>query len=160
RGHARASEAGTCRKATRRRNSRTALEAGCDPAFGQIQSYVWVGTFSASPNPARLRAMEARLPSQLDTRATRVNANDDDEGPATAEEGILNVRHLKDRLTANAARVVIRPFHLSAGGAASPRTRRIVNDVLSLSPEACEAELRLVNHDFQNRHWQTRDVFL
>jgi predicted GH43/DUF377 family glycosyl hydrolase len=100
--------------------------------------------------------MEARLASHIDTRA-RVAGKA--ETRPTAETGSLSVRHLEERLTADPARVVIRPFHL-APGASSPRTRRIVNDVLALSSDACETELRLVNHDFANRHWQTREVYL
>ena len=74
-------------------------------------------------------------------------------------------RQLPVRLTADPARVVIRPFHVSldpkgfAGGNDS-RKRRIVTAVLAMDARTVQSELALVNGDFESRHWQTRKVFL
>ena len=76
---------------------------------------------------------------------------------------MINVIHDPLKLTADPARVVVRPFHIpieaksSTGGPG--RVRRIVNAVLALSPAEAEAELDLVLRDFEARHWQTRNVF-
>jgi predicted GH43/DUF377 family glycosyl hydrolase len=65
------------------------------------------------------------------------------------------------RLTADPARVVVRPFHLSwqAAGIELSRTARLIGRVLRLSPKAVETELAIVYRDFGPRHWQTRLVF-
>lgn len=77
---------------------------------------------------------------------------------------MVHVKHLDLRLTADPARVVIRPFHIAPeprdkNKPESGRIARIVNSVLKLSPAECVAELALVNHDFEQRHWQTRLVY-
>lgn len=74
-------------------------------------------------------------------------------------------RQLPERLTPDPARVVIRPFHVELGptGFSSgneSRKRRIVDAVMAMDARTVQAELALVNHDFENRHWQTRKVYL
>ena len=67
------------------------------------------------------------------------------------------------RLTADPARVVVRPFHIpiESGPVGRPgRVRRIVDAVLVLDEEMAEIELELVLRDFEARHWQTRSVFM
>lgn len=58
--------------------------------------------------------------------------------------------------------MVLRPFHLSwQGNAAHPaRAQRLLDDVLALDEAAVEAELAKVMVDFDQRHWQTEEVFL
>ena len=65
------------------------------------------------------------------------------------------------RLHADPARVVIRPFHLAwqAQDAEPARARKLFDAVLELDAETTRAELKLVFHDFEARHWQTREVF-
>ena len=66
------------------------------------------------------------------------------------------------RLRADAARVVVRPFHIGwlSSNAMPSRTERIVRDVLDMSETAVRKHLRVVRHDFEKRHWQTRKIFL
>jgi predicted GH43/DUF377 family glycosyl hydrolase len=74
-----------------------------------------------------------------------------------------SVTQLPDRLQAEPGRVVIRPFHIAADPNAPPETsraRRIINAVLEMDMRTCQAELALVNKDFGQRHWQTREVYL
>jgi len=65
-------------------------------------------------------------------------------------------------LSADPARVVVRPFHLGwqANGATPSRTHRITNAVLMLDESEVAQQLDHVLHDFENRHWQTRRVFM
>lgn len=65
-------------------------------------------------------------------------------------------------LTANPARVVVRPFHLAwqANGGAPSRTQRITNAVLALDDAEVDSQLTHVLRDFEKRHWQTRRVFM
>ncbi len=66
------------------------------------------------------------------------------------------------RLTADAKRVVVRPFHLgwqTQGGAPS-RTQRITQAVLALPEAEVNAQLTHVLIGFEARHWQTRRVFM
>jgi len=74
------------------------------------------------------------------------------------------VIHHPLRLTADPARVVVRPFHIPIETGTSPgrpgRVRRIVDSVLVLDEEMAEIELELVLRDFEARHWQTRSVFM
>ncbi len=66
------------------------------------------------------------------------------------------------RLTADATRVVVRPFHLgwqTQGGAPS-RTQRITDAVLALTEAEVKAQLTHVLIGFEARHWQTRRVFM
>ena len=78
---------------------------------------------------------------------------------------MINLRHYDLRLPPDPARVVIRPFHI----APEPdehhtphrrRTRRIVESVIGMSPEACAEQLSIVDADFDTRHWQTSAVYL
>ena len=71
---------------------------------------------------------------------------------------------LPTRLAAEPDRVVIRPFHIAPDPKTQPpeatRARRIVNAVLEMDMRTCQSELALVNRDFGQRHWQTRQIFL
>ena len=66
------------------------------------------------------------------------------------------------RLKADAARVVIRPFHLAWQGSKSEpgRAHRLVDAVLALDDKETRAQMRHVMRDFESRHWQARAVFL
>jgi predicted GH43/DUF377 family glycosyl hydrolase len=69
------------------------------------------------------------------------------------------------RLQAEPGRVVIRPFQIapeprSLHPTEMSRAQRIVAAVLAMDMRTCQAELALVNRDFEQRHWQTRKVFL
>jgi len=66
------------------------------------------------------------------------------------------------RLKADAARVVLRPFHLAwQGSQAEPgRAHRLVEAVLSLDDKEIRRQLRRVMRDFETRHWQARNMFL
>lgn len=66
------------------------------------------------------------------------------------------------RLKADAARVVIRPFHLAwQGSKAEPgRAQRLVDAVMTLDEKEIRKQLRRVMRDFESRHWQARSVFL
>lgn len=65
------------------------------------------------------------------------------------------------RLTADASRVVVRPFHLAwqANGSEPGRAQRLVRAVLALDMDETRSQLALVLADFEARHWQTRRVF-
>lgn len=74
---------------------------------------------------------------------------------------MVEITTLPIRLTADPARVVIRPLHIAASDPTKPnRTRRIVDAVLALSDEECDEENALVDHDFDGRHWQTQGIYL
>ena len=65
------------------------------------------------------------------------------------------------RLKADPSRVVVRPFHLAWQGQADhSRAQRLVDAVLKLDDRELGRQLRAVMHDFEQRHWQTRKVFL
>jgi len=65
------------------------------------------------------------------------------------------------RLKADPSRVVVRPFHLAWQGQADPsRAQRLVDAVLKLDDRELGRQLKSVMHDFEQRHWQTRKVFL
>ena len=69
------------------------------------------------------------------------------------------------RLQAEPGRVVIRPFQIapeprSLHPTETSRAQRIVAAVLTMDMRTCQSELALVNRDFEQRHWQTRKVFL
>lgn len=78
---------------------------------------------------------------------------------------MTEMKHSPIVLTANPARVVLRPFSISveprgtAQGTMS-RAGRICRALTALGPEECQAELENVNRDFTGRHWQTRPIFL
>jgi predicted GH43/DUF377 family glycosyl hydrolase len=57
---------------------------------------------------------------------------------------------------------VVRPFHLAwQGNQSDPgRARRLVESVLTLDDREIGRQLRMVMQDFEQRHWQTRKVFL
>jgi predicted GH43/DUF377 family glycosyl hydrolase len=78
---------------------------------------------------------------------------------------MVEVKHLDGRLTPDPARVVIRPFHIAPEPrdmhpVQAGRARRIVDAVLAMSEAECEREFALVDADFDDRHWQTEDVYL
>src|SRR5688500_11949919 len=66
------------------------------------------------------------------------------------------------RLKADPSRVVVRPFHLAwQGNQSDPgRARRLVDMVLALDDREIGRQLKEVMYDFEQRHWQTRKVFL
>jgi hypothetical protein len=66
------------------------------------------------------------------------------------------------RLKADPSRVVVRPFHLAWQGTKSDpgRSRRLVDQVLTLSDQEIGRQLHHVMQNFEQRHWQTRKVFL
>ena len=65
------------------------------------------------------------------------------------------------RLMADPSRVVVRPFHLAWQGQADhSRAQRLVDAVLKLDDRELGRQLKTVMHDFEQRHWQTRKVFL
>lgn len=65
------------------------------------------------------------------------------------------------RLKADPSRVVVRPFHLAWQGTPdTARAQRLVDQVLSLDDREIGRQLQSVMHDFEQRHWQTRKVFL
>jgi len=66
------------------------------------------------------------------------------------------------RLKADPSRVVVRPFHLAwQGNRSDPgRTQRLVDAVLKLDDREVGRTLKNVMQDFEQRHWQTRKVFL
>ncbi|PZU08585.1 glycoside hydrolase family 130 protein [Sphingomonas sp.] len=76
---------------------------------------------------------------------------------------MLDVIHHPLRLTADPARVVVRPFHIAIEASAVPgrpgRVRRIAESVLAMDEAEAAIELELVLRDFEARHWQTRAVF-
>ncbi|MFC4256162.1 glycosidase [Altererythrobacter xixiisoli] len=65
------------------------------------------------------------------------------------------------RLSANPARVVIRPFHLGWQGTntSSSRGGKLVSDVMGLPEIVVESEYAAILEDFSERHWQTERVF-
>lgn len=72
------------------------------------------------------------------------------------------MRVLEQRLHADPSRVVLRPFHLGwqGPGGTSARASKLVLDVASLSENDAAAEYARVLHDFEERHWQTEQLFL
>jgi predicted GH43/DUF377 family glycosyl hydrolase len=70
-------------------------------------------------------------------------------------------RRLEHRLTADPARVVVRPFHLSwqAADPAANRSARLVDDIMGMSQAEVEQAVEAVFHDFEQRHWQIKRVF-
>ncbi len=78
---------------------------------------------------------------------------------------MIELKHFDTELTADASRVVLRPFSVIGeprGTAHGTMTRaeRIVKAVLGLSPEECKQQLEAVDRDFFGRHWQTHAIFL
>lgn len=74
---------------------------------------------------------------------------------------MLNVHQSQVRLRADPSRVVVRPFHL-AWNATAPQQRvhRLVDQVRAMDMRTARAELALVFHDFESRHWQTHQIFM
>lgn len=77
---------------------------------------------------------------------------------------MVHIEHYDLRLTADPARVVLRPFHIAPEprdlhAAQSSRVLRIIDSVLQLSAAECHEELSTVKSDFSDRHWQTKRIF-
>jgi predicted GH43/DUF377 family glycosyl hydrolase len=81
--------------------------------------------------------------------------------PGNRPSASNGLRILEQRLHADPSRVVLRPFHLgwqgSSGGGS--RAARLVADVLSLDEAEAAEEYARVLHDFEERHWQTEQLF-
>lgn len=75
---------------------------------------------------------------------------------------MLSIHNHFLRLYADPSRVVVRPFHLAwqANGSAPSRTERLVREVLDMDERTAQAQLAAVLKDFEERHWQTRRVFM
>lgn len=71
------------------------------------------------------------------------------------------LRILREKLTADPSRVVLRPFHLAWQASVSEPSRaaQLVADILRLDEEQAEVELDLVWKDFSERHWQIGRIF-
>jgi predicted GH43/DUF377 family glycosyl hydrolase len=77
----------------------------------------------------------------------------------------VSIRHHPIVLSADAAKVVLRPFAISAepdmsAMGAMSRAERICRSLLQLTREDCTTELELLTRDFLNRHYQAREIFL
>src|SRR3546814_11975374 len=68
---------------------------------------------------------------------------------------------LNEKLSADPARVVLRPFHLAwASNVPEPsRAATVVADIVALDEDQAELELGLIWTDFHERHWQTGKIF-
>ncbi|MBW4329777.1 glycoside hydrolase family 130 protein [Stakelama sp. CBK3Z-3] len=75
---------------------------------------------------------------------------------------MLNAYVYPLRLTADASRVVVRPFNLAwqASGTEPGRAQRLVQAVLDMDMAETRSQLASVLADFEARHWQTRRVFM
>lgn len=74
---------------------------------------------------------------------------------------MLNVFQSQIRLRADPSRVVVRPFHLEWNATAPiDRMRQLVDNVCALDMRTARAELAVVFHDFEARHWQTHAIFM
>jgi len=71
------------------------------------------------------------------------------------------LRILREKLTADPSRVVLRPFHLAWQASVSEPSRaaQLVTDILRLDEDQAEVELDLVWKDFSERHWQIGRIF-
>lgn len=71
------------------------------------------------------------------------------------------LRILPQRLHADPARVVLRPFHLGwqAKNAPGDRALKLVQDIAGLSESCVDTEYARVRGDFVSRHWQTEKMF-
>src|SRR3546814_16291478 len=80
--------------------------------------------------------------------------------PGTAP--LLNFHNHRLRLYADPSRVVVRPFHIAwqAQEIAASRPARLVNEVLRMEEHTAREQLEAVLKDFEERHWQTRRVFM
>lgn len=90
----------------------------------------------------------------------QLRAVETDPAPAVVtSDGPLTIDPL--RLESDAARVVIRPFHLGwqATNKSSSRGGKLVADVLSLTDNEVSREYHAILSDFSERHWQTEKVF-
>ena len=74
---------------------------------------------------------------------------------------MIDLVHHPLRLNADPSRVVVRPFHLAwqASGPDLERVQRLASEILALDSRTVRAELSLVLHDFEGRHWQLEKVF-
>ncbi|MBK5264030.1 MAG: glycoside hydrolase family 130 protein [Alphaproteobacteria bacterium] len=74
----------------------------------------------------------------------------------------MSTHNYNFRLYADPSRVVVRPFHLAwqAQGPNPSRSQRLVHEVLKMDERTARAQLAAVLKDFEERHWQTRRVFM
>src|SRR3546814_2705872 len=74
----------------------------------------------------------------------------------------LNIQNHRLLLYADPSRVVVRPFHIAwqAQEIAASRPARLVNEVLRMEEHTAREQLEAVLKDFEERHWQTRRVFM
>lgn len=79
--------------------------------------------------------------------------------PGAWTHGPLRIQ--QERLHADPARVVLRPFHLGwqAKNAPGGRALRLVQDIAALTEGQVAAEYARVRGDFVARHWQTEKIF-
>ncbi len=71
------------------------------------------------------------------------------------------LRILETRLHADPSRVVLRPFHLGwKSTSATPwRAEKLIEDIAGLTEREAHREYKRVLKDFEERHWQTEQVF-
>ena len=72
-----------------------------------------------------------------------------------------SIRILEQRLRADPARVVLRPFHLGGQATNAPQQRALslIPEVSQLSDDKVSSVYAKILEDFQNRHWQTERIF-
>jgi hypothetical protein len=74
---------------------------------------------------------------------------------------MVHLVQIDQRLHANPASVVVRPFHLAwqASGPDLERVQKLAQDILALDSHSVRAELAVVLSEFADRHWQIERVF-
>src|SRR5690606_28899313 len=77
----------------------------------------------------------------------------------------IPILHSDTVLKANPAKVVLRPFAISAEPGSSAqgtmsRAERICRSLLALTRKECRVELESLTRDFVGRHYQARAIFL
>lgn len=74
---------------------------------------------------------------------------------------MVHLVQVDQRLHANPASVVVRPFHLAwqASGPDLERVQKLARDIVALDSHSVRAELAMVLSEFADRHWQIERVF-
>lgn len=74
---------------------------------------------------------------------------------------MVHLAQIEQRLHADPASVVVRPFHLAwqASGPDLDRVQKLAQDILALDSHSVRAELAVVLSEFADRHWQIERVF-
>lgn len=74
---------------------------------------------------------------------------------------MVHLAQIEQRLHADPASVVVRPFHLAwqASGPDLERVQKLAQDILALDSHSVRAELAVVLSEFADRHWQIERVF-